>query len=152
MKKSKKMIKQNNGFTTADIVVAIIVIMLFVGLITTLFYNFYMTISAKNRNAIATNYIIDVIEEIKSMEYDIVQADAGSTTSINQLIEQLEVIKGIPKEYKITGELQKYNELEGNTDKKDLIKILTIKAEYTVGNKNEKIEISTLLTKTRSEL
>lgn len=145
-------IKQNKGFTTADIVVSIIVIMIFVGMITTLFYNFYLSTSAKNRNAMATNYIIDVIEEIKSMEYDSVQTDNETSHSINGLIETLEAKKGIPKEYTITGEVQKYNETLGNTDKKDLVKILTIRAEYTLGNKTEKIEISTLLIKMRSEL
>jgi len=35
-------IKKNRGFTTADIVVAIVVMMIFVGMIATLFYNFYL--------------------------------------------------------------------------------------------------------------
>ena len=42
-------IKKNKGFTTADIVVAIVVLMIFVGMITTLFYNFYLSTTAKNR-------------------------------------------------------------------------------------------------------
>ena len=140
--------KNNKGFTTADIVVAIVVIMIFVSLIATLFYNFYLTTTAKNRNAMATNYIVDVIEEIKAMNYDEVQKDTQDSNSINNLIQQLEATKQIPKGYIITGEVQKYNETEGNTDKKDLVKILTIRVEYSLGKKTEKIEISTLLIKT----
>lgn len=141
-------IKENRGFTTADIVVAIVVMMIFVGMIATLFYNFYLSTTAKNRNAMATNYIVDVIEEIKAMNYDEVQKDTQDSNSINNLIQQLEATKQIPKEYIITGEIQKYNETEGNTDKKDLVKILTIRVEYSLGKKTEKIEISTLLIKT----
>ncbi len=141
-------IKKNRGFTTADIVVAIVVMMIFVGMIATLFYNFYLSTTAKNRNAMATNYIVDVIEEIKAMNYDEVQKDTQDSNSINNLIQQLEATKQIPKEYIITGEIQKYNETEGNTDKKDLVKILTIRVEYSLGKKTEKIEISTLLIKT----
>ncbi len=141
-------IKENRGFTTADIVVAIVVMMIFVGMIATLFYNFYLSTTAKNRNAMATNYIVDVIEEIKAMNYDEVQKDTQDSNSINNLIQQLEATKQIPKEYIITGEVQKYNETEGNTDKKDLVKILTIRVEYSLGKKTEKIEISTLLIKT----
>lgn len=141
-------IKGNRGFTTADIVVAIVVMMIFVGMIATLFYNFYLSTTAKNRNAMATNYIVDVIEEIKAMNYDEVQKDTQDSNSINNLIQQLEATKQIPKEYIITGEIQKYNETEGNTDKKDLVKILTIRVEYSLGKKTEKIEISTLLIKT----
>lgn len=141
-------IKGNRGFTTADIVVAIVVMMIFVGMIATLFYNFYLSTTAKNRNAMATNYIVDVIEEIKAMNYDEVQKDTQDSNSINNLIQQLEATKQIPKGYIITGEVQKYNETEGNTDKKDLVKILTIRVEYSLGKKTEKIEISTLLIKT----
>ena len=141
-------IKKNRGFTTADIVVAIVVMMIFVGMIATLFYNFYLSTTAKNRNAMATNYIVDVIEEIKAMNYDEVQKDTQDSNSINNLIQQLEATKQIPKEYIITGEIQKYNETEGNTDKKDLVKILTIRVEYSLGKKTEKIEILTLLIKT----
>lgn len=141
-------IKGNRGFTTADIVVAIVVMMIFVGMIATLFYNFYLSTTAKNRNAMATNYIVDVIEEIKAMNYDEVQKDTQDSNSINNLIQQLEATKQIPKGYIITGEVQKYNETEGNTDKKDLVKILTIRVEYSLGKKTEKIEISTLLLKT----
>lgn len=140
--------KENRGFTTADIVVAIVVMMIFVGMIATLFYNFYLSTTAKNRNAMATNYIVDVIEEIKAMNYDEVQKDTQDSNSINNLIQQLEATKQIPKEYIIAGEIQKYNETEGNTDKKDLVKILTIRVEYSLGKKTEKIEISTLLIKT----
>lgn len=152
MKIRMQNIKRNKGFTTADIVVSIVVLMIFVGMITTLFYNFYLSTTAKNRNAMATNYIVDVIEEIKAMNYDEVQKDTQDSNSINNLIQQLEATKQIPKEYIITGEIQKYNETEGNTDKKDLVKILTVRVEYMVGKKTEKIEMTTLVTKMRSEI
>ncbi len=152
MKIRMQNIKRNKGFTTADIVVSIVVLMIFVGMITTLFYNFYLSTTAKNRNAMATNYIVDVIEEIKAMNYDEVQKDTQDSNSINNLIQQLEATKQIPKEYIITGEIQKYNQTEGNTDKKDLVKILTVRVEYMVGKKTEKIEMTTLVTKMRSEI
>lgn len=131
-------INKNKGFTTADIVISVIIIMLFIGIITTLFYNFYITTSAKNRNAMATNYLIDVIEEAKILKYEDVDEEA-----IQSIITNLDVSEG----YTVTATLQKYNEIEGNTDKIDLIKILDVNVEYTVGDKTEKIEISTLITK-----
>ena len=161
MKIKMRNLKKNTGFTTADIVVAIIVMMIFVGLITTLFYNFYLTTTARNRNAMATNYKQGKAsahgeplgeEEIKAMNYDDISGDTENNNSINELIQQLEVNKKIPKEYTITGKVQKYNEIEGNTDKKDFVKILTVAVEYNVGKKAEKIEISTLITKKRSEV
>ncbi|MCI8352930.1 MAG: hypothetical protein HFJ58_04985 [Clostridia bacterium] len=49
--------------------------------------------------------------------------------------------------YSVTVSLKKYNEIEGNEDKKDLIKILTVKVEYTVNNKPEKNEVTRLIIK-----
>lgn len=142
MKKTATKIKQNKGFTSQDVVISIIIIVIFVSIITTLFYNFYISTSAKNRNAIALNCIIDVIEQAKMLKYD--ELDQ---TKIEELLGTLKSDKTIPNGYEVSVELQKYNELEGNTDKKDLIKILKVKVQYLVGQKTEKIEISTLITK-----
>ncbi len=135
-------IKQNKGFTAQDVVISIIIIVIFVSLITTLFYNFYISTSAKNRNAIALNCIIDVIEEAKILNYDEL-----NQTKIEELLGTLKSNKTIPNGYEVIAELQKYNELDGNTEKKDIIKILKVKVQYLVGQKTEKIEISTLITK-----
>lgn len=142
MKEITTKIKQNKGFTAQDVVISIIIIVIFVSLITTLFYNFYISTSAKNRNAIALNCIIDVIEEAKMLNYDEL-----NQTKIEELLGTLKSNKTIPNGYEVIAELQKYNELDGNTEKKDIIKILKVKVQYLVGQKTEKIEISTLITK-----
>ena len=142
MKRLAKKIKQNKGFTAQDVVISIIIIVIFVSIITTLFYNFYISTSAKNRNAIALNCIIDVIEEAKILNYDEL-----NQTKIEELLGTLKSNKTIPNGYEVIAELQKYNELDGNTEKKDIIKILKVKVQYLVGQKTEKIEISTLITK-----
>lgn len=49
--------------------------------------------------------------------------------------------------YSVTAILKKYNEIEGNQDKKDLIKILTVKVEYTINDKLEKNEVNRLIIK-----
>ena len=138
----KEKIIRNKGFTMADVVISIVIIIIFVGIITTLFYNFYLSTSAKNRNAIALNCIIDVIEQAKMLNYDELEQ-----TKIEELLGTLKSNKTIPNGYEVNAELQKYNELDGNTDKKDLIKILKVNVQYLVGQKTEKIEISTLITR-----
>ncbi len=49
--------------------------------------------------------------------------------------------------YSVIATIEKYNETEGNEDKKDLIKILTVKVEYTVNDKLEKNEVTRLIIK-----
>ena len=135
-------IKQNKGFTTADIVVAIALIMIFVGIIASVFYNYYLTTTSRNRNAIATNCLVDVIEHFKKMNYEDV-----TNESISSELDKMKADGTIPSGYKVNVSFQKYNELPGNEKKQDIIKILTTNIQYTVGNKTEKIEIKTLITK-----
>ena len=73
--------------------------------------------------------------------------DELDQTKIEELLGSLRSNKTIPNGYEVIVELQKYNELDGNTEKKDIIKILKVKVQYLVGQKTEKIEISTLITK-----
>lgn len=49
--------------------------------------------------------------------------------------------------YSVTATLKRYDEIEGNEDKKDIIKILTVKVEYIVNNKPEKNEVTRLIIK-----
>lgn len=142
MKNAKQKIRESKGFTPVDIAISIVIIIVFIGLIATLFYNFYLTASAKNRNAIATNCLIDVIEEVKKMDYEQI-----TIQEVDLLISSLQANKTIPNEFKISAQVQKYNEMEGNQDKLDVIKILQVKVEYHIGQKMQNIEISTLITK-----
>lgn len=134
--------KDNKAFTTADIIVAIIIIVLFSSIIATAYYNYYLSVTAKNRNAIATNCVIDVIENIEMMNYDEV-----TTITVNSKIQELYENKTLPEQYTLTATLEKYNETAGNTDKKDIIKILTVKAQYKVAKKDREIEIKRLIIK-----
>ncbi len=137
-----KILKQKKGFTMVDIAVAIVIIMIFVGIITTLFYQYYLSISSKNRNAIATNCVIDIIEDVKAMNYEEVTID-----TLNQKIQQFIKDGIIPKGYNVIATIEKYNERPENLDKQDIIKILNVRVEYNSTNKLEQIEISTLITK-----
>ena len=135
-------LSKDKGFTTADLIIAIIIV-LFISIITTSFYNYYISVEAKNRRSIATNCIITVLENIEVMNYTEVTQE-----EINDLVNRLKQDGSIPaSNYKITAELKKYNEIEGNEDKEDLIKIIKGRISYMVNNKEEKIEIRTLITK-----
>lgn len=140
--RTKKYI-DNKGFTTTDIVIAIIIIILFVSIITSAYYNYYVSAQSKSRKTIATNIIIDVIENVEMMNYDDVNIN-----SVNELVNTLEVNGTIPKNYTVIVSLENYNEIAGNENKKDLIKILKVKVEYTISKKRENLEIKRLITKT----
>jgi len=132
----------NKGFTTADVVIAVIIIILFVSIITSSFYNYYISIQGKNRIAYATNAAIDIIENVELMNYKEINNHA-----INSLVQNLINDGTIPKGITVQTSLQNYNETTGNEDKEDVIKILNVKIEYPLGDKTENYEITRLITK-----
>lgn len=139
----KKQIYLNQkGITSTDIIISVTIIMLFVAVITTSFYNYYQSIQSKNRATIATNVIIDIIESVEMLPYDEI-----NQTIIDDLIQNLKIDGTIQNAYNVTATIQNYNEQEGNEDKKDLIKVLTLKVTYTNGKKEENVEITRLITK-----
>lgn len=140
MKKNRCL--SNRGFTTGDIIIAIIIIISFVSIITTSFYNYYISVQSKTRRTIATNALIDVIENVEMMEYSSVNQE-----TVSSLIEDLVNDGTIPSGYSVSATVQKYNETTGNTDKLDLIKILNVNVKYTISNKEENLEIKRLITK-----
>lgn len=129
------------GVTQADIIVAVVIIILFASVITTGFYNYYKSVQSKNRTTMATNIVVDVIENIEMLQYDEVTKE-----NIDNIVETLKSDGSIPKSYTVTVDLQNYNETEGNMDKKDLIKILKVKVAYGE-NDTENYEITRLITK-----
>lgn len=140
MKRNK--LKSNKGVITADIIIAIIIIVMFVSIITTSFYNYYISTQGKTRRTIATNILIDIIENIEMMQYEEVTQE-----TIDKVIESLTLDGTIESGYTISSTCTKYNETENNTEKLDLIKILNISVKYLVNDKEETFEITHLVTK-----
>lgn len=138
--KKQKYIDQR-GVTSSDIIVSVVIIMLFVSVITTGFYNYYKSVQSKNRTTIATNIVVDVIENVEMLQYD-----EATKENINNIVETLKSDGTISKSYTVTVDLQNYNETEGNMDKKDLIKILKVKVTYG-DNDIENLEVKRLITR-----
>lgn len=137
-----KILKNNKGFTAVDATISIIIIVAFISIITTSFYNYYISIQSKNRQTVATNIMIDIIENVEMMTYEEITTD-----TVNTIIDNLRKDGTIQTPYEVTATIEKYNEREGNQQKKDLIKILKVSVSYISDNKEEKTEISRLITK-----
>lgn len=135
-------LRNNRGVTGADISVALIVVVLFVGIIATLAYNFQVTSKSVSRKAMATNIAISKIEDIKesvndSTSYDNLQ---GSTEYKDK--------NGVTADkgpYTVVTEIVKYSDLKQGLQ--DVIKIVKVTVSYSVGNQEETIDLSTTVTR-----
>lgn len=131
----KTNIKSNSGFTMTDLVVALIIFLIFSGLVVTAFYSSYVVNSKTKITASATNYSIQILEDIDKITYDEVQN--GMENMYRQKF-------SIPDGYSLKMEVTDYN--EGN-DKEDLIKNVKLTIEYKIAGDTEKIVINKIKVK-----
>lgn len=133
-----KKIKSNSAISMVDIVVAIIVLSLFVGVIGSLYYQIAYNSSLIKNNAIATYYAIKIAEDIDIMTYEEVD---------NTINENIKVKYEIPDNFNAIVEIKNYNEEDASRE--DMLKIVTINIEYTCLKQNqiyklEKIKVKEL--------
>lgn len=167
----ERILKEQKGFATSDALIAVLIIALFAGLIATISYNIYLSNSSIKRMSKATSYIVDVFEYVDKSYYDEV-TEENIITYFNEKYyyqedkvtkrENAEVKAGLKEEteeldtpfkdtpFKVEIDIVKYNETEGNTDKLDLVKEVTITVRYKLGNKEQKIPMTH--TKSRENL
>lgn len=153
-----KKIKKNNGITQMDLTIAVIVIVLFVSVITTLFYNVYIRGQYVKRLSEANGLVVQILESISSLPYDDIVIEENSLL-VSTLLDKIGIEKqsiensvyiGNISGYTITVKVEKYTDLERNKNKSDLedvIKIINVKVEYKVSDNVNQVQISTVRTK-----
>jgi len=117
-------IKINKGVIGVDVGIAIIIFMLFTGIITMLFFNISMSSIATERKATATDIAIKVIEDIKIMDYSTF-VTSGYTPS------------GVKEGYTVAISVS-------DAQNPDLLREFTVTVSYKFRDKDEKVEIKTL--------
>lgn len=145
----KRFLKSNKGITGTDAVLGVALAILFSGIIATLSYNIYVTSSSLKRSSKALEYITSTFEYVATQYYDNVTED-NIKEYINNLDEKISTNEGKP--YKAQVSVTKYNQIEGNTDKLDLVKEITMSVTYKLGDKDQTIEIKTAKSREKLEV
>lgn len=155
-----KTLKTDNGFTTVDALIAILIIALFTGIIATIIYNIYLANTSIKRMSIATGYITSIFEYTEKIYYDDVtienlkkhiqetESNFYTNNENNKIViesnnnDEIKEEFGNPNAYTINIYIEYYNKTEGNTEKLDLIKQITVTVSYKLGNKNQSISMT----------
>ena len=153
-------LRSNKGFTGIDISVAVIIMLIFVVLITTLFYSF--SVSSKNveRRSEANYLSIQIIEAIKTLDYgdipivSLAKVTKDGITDIEET-QETEALRnkilndvGIKEGYTATVQIQTYKDYINSAEElEDVIKIVTVQVEYTVEKTPQAVEIRTAIIK-----
>lgn len=148
-----KKLKKENGIAASDALIAILIITLFTGIIASLLYNIYLSNASLKRMSKANSYIVDVFEYIDKAYYDEVSENDLILYFNNKYYsnEDAEVVAEKDEDtlvekygdtpFKAIISMQNYNQTEGNTNKLDLVKEITMTVKYKLGNKEQEITV-----------
>lgn len=151
----KKYIKKENGVATSEAMLAVLIIILFSGLIATMSYNLYIANTSMKRMSKSMGYITDTFEYVDELYYDDVTKEnianyfnkkyyyQENTSNPKERAEVKiqENNENIDTPYKIYIKIENFNQMPGNEDKLDLVKQITITVNYKVGNREQIIEL-----------
>lgn len=130
-------IKDNKGVTGVDVAVAIVVIIVFLSIITAMFYN--VSTSSKNisRKAEATHVAVDVIEKMKQAEFGDLEVTGETRQKLSETSIPTLADYTVANPYDVEITVEDYK--DGNA-----VKIITAYVKYKVNKKDEEVKIQTL--------
>lgn len=142
-----KKLKNEKGVTGIDISIATIVILLFVSIIASLIYSFSEASKGIERKSEATHLAIQIIENIKQMNYEDVMEDKNGGINLEYIKQktgqEIDALSG----YNITINVENYKDKMQDDTLEDVIKIVKVTIDYTLGKDTQTVDITTALTK-----
>ena len=131
-------IKDEKGFTGVDIAISTVVIIVFLGLITGLFYNLASSSAKVERKTRATNLAIEIIEALKVINFDALVSTETDQMTIDEVNAFSDKEINIPNGYS-------YKILIEDYQNGGIVKTLKVEITYKQGKNNENVMIETLV-------
>ena len=138
-------LRQNKGIGLADAIIAVVILMIFTGIIVSISYNIYMGSNFIKRNEQATNYIVELFEYAQGLVYE----NLDYQVMIDYINNKYENAKAIQGEYIEGAEKQAaYTIFINVTDEyPNYIKKIDITVMYKLGKKSKTVNMQTLIKK-----
>lgn len=140
-----KKFRNQKGYTGIDIAISVIVIFIFVSLISLLIYRFNSSSNELKLRSTATYLAVDEIEKIKAQGFSAFEGlnkssvqDKEGNSLVNQLVQE-----GFYR----TIIVEDYTDLREGDYIPNIVKKITVRISYKFKAKDEKVELSTILTK-----
>ena len=144
----KNYLKKQQGIMVTDAIIAILIMMLFLGIITSLMYNIVLETTKTKISGQQVGFITEIFEYIEKCDYEEVTVvniiDYINSNFDTELVSGATDIAELTTKYKIGITITPYNELEGNEDKYNFIKLIELKVQADISDKTYTTEISTV--------
>lgn len=138
--------KKENGFALSDTAIAIIIIMIFTGIIVSIAYNIYLQSNFIKRNDTATNYIVELFEYAKSIDFnEITFAKLSGHFNNISVIAVENDNNTVNKGYTMIIGIDELT--EGNNINEIYRKRITAEVRYKLGEKTKTVTMSTIINK-----
>lgn len=143
-------LKSEKGITNTDIALAVILITLFIGLLTTLSTSIENGVKKAGREADAMSYAIEYIELAKSQDFSVYPKKGNQKIQDVEELQDGYILDGNQEAtpfYK-TITVQDISELSGHIDKKaEVMKKITVVISYQQDNEEKSVTLTTYVTK-----
>lgn len=139
-------IKQNKGVSSADAIIAIVILMAFTGIIVTISSNIYTQSQFIKRNEQATNFCVEIFEYAYGILYEDVSAEKLATY-IENIYDKVHTVDGKYSENNVntSGYTIFINVNDGEYP--NYIKQVDITVAYKLKGKIKTVDMSTLVNK-----
>ena len=141
-----KNIKSEKGFTLIDIIVALIVILLFMSIISVLFFNITKSSKEIERESQATYIATNILEAYKAKKYDDIPIVTDKEITDGEIVVDGQPIM-VQEGYAAFVTVENYipsNEIIVNSQtQNDLVKIITVTVKYKLANKEKQVQLQT---------
>ena len=136
--------KSEKGFTGVDIAIAVIVLFMFVSLIAVLSYNFSSSSKELELKSKATYIAIDEIEKMKNLKFDEIAGYRKNEENKGEYLPSEEIADEEGFYRRVL--MEDYADID-TTKIPGLVKKVTVEVTYMYKGKEEKVELSTVLSK-----
>lgn len=139
-------LKSNKGITGVDIAISMIIFIVFISLISGLFYNVSSTATKVERKSVATNLAIEVIEALKVTEFSNLTITEDDPMTVEELNTYASKSITIPNGYSV--EISIENPVKDGVESLEMgnaIKVVSVEVTYQIGKSTENVYISTLV-------
>lgn len=128
-------LKNKKGFTTIDVTIALMIILIFTAIMASYSYNVYLSTAEAKRTAVALNYAVDIFEHIGAESFSqvepsesLLQIDALPTLKVTEVT--ADTVNAKIGTYDVSVKIENYK--DGTK-----IKIITLTINYKVSRKQE---------------
>ena len=129
--------KNEKGITGVDIAIAMVILIIFSGLIISFYMNIYKVIAETKIHQTIITYMVQICEKIDAEDYE----EVDTVEEVNTIISGMNILEG----YTITPSVEKYSGDDPN--KKDIVEKISFNISYQFDGETKNFNIKKIKVK-----